>query len=345
MEQKGSTPRVAVIGTGDWGKNLVRNFHNLGSLAVCCDADQNRLNRFAGLYPDIRTTTKVEDVLDDSEIEGVVVAAPAVLHYEIAKKCLQANKHVYVEKPLALKVEHGQELVDLANAAGRKLMVGHLLLYHPAVKKMKTMVDAGELGSLYYITSRRTNLGKVRHDENALWSLAPHDVSVILYLFQTIPSKVTAAGKCFIQKDVGIEDVVFVNLGFADGRFANIQVSWLDPHKIRQTVVVGSQKMVVFDDDSPSEKLRIYDKGVDTKWQEGRYISYADALTLRTGDINIPHVPMTEPLKIECEHFLDCIRNDSQPLTDGRNGLDVLRVLDASQRSLDAGGQPISIEQ
>ena len=331
---------IAVVGTGDWGANLVRNFANLPGtrLVSVCDADPKRLAKTAEQYPGVRAVGDVAEVAQDSGVQGVVVAASAVSHYSLAKALLEAGKDVYVEKPLTLEVTHAEELCRLAQSKGRILMVGHLLLYHPGVQYMKQMVTEGRLGDLLYIYCQRVNLGKVRKDENALWSFAPHDLSVILHLMDQEPVDVAARGSAFLQP--GIEDVVFVDLRFASGQMAHVHVSWLDPHKLRKFTVVGSQKMLVFDDMEASEKIRVYDKGVD---RAGQVVSYGDALTVRSGDILIPKISLQEPLRVECLHFVECVRERKQPLTDGVGGLRVVKVLDAAQRSLKAGGQPVAI--
>lgn len=332
---------VAVVGTGDWGANLVRNFANLPGtrLVAVCDADAQRLARTAAQYPGVKAVPDVSQIASDPEVLGVVVAASAVGHYPLAKVLLEAGKDVYVEKPLTLEVAHAEELCRLAKRNGRILMVGHLLLYHPAVQYLKQMVMSGSIGELLYIYCQRVNLGKVRKDENALWSFAPHDLSVVLHLLDMEPLDVVARGSAFLQP--GIEDVVFVDLRFPGGKMAHVHVSWLDPHKLRKFTVVGSQKMVVFDDMDASEKIRIYDKGVD---RAGQIVSYGDALTVRNGDILIPKISLQEPLRIECLHFIECIRERKQPLTDGLGGLRVVKVLDAAQKSLKAGGAPVAIE-
>jgi predicted dehydrogenase len=331
---------IAVVGTGDWGANLVRNFANLpgARLAALCDADAQRLARAASQYPDARACAHVDEVAADPAIQGAVVAASAVSHYPLAKALLQGGKDVYVEKPLALEVAHAEELVRLAADKGRLLMVGHLLLYHPGVRYLKGLVERGELGDVYYVYSQRVNLGKVRRDENALWSFAPHDLSVILHLFGMEPVDVVARGSAFLQGSV--EDVVFVDLRFPGGKLAHVHVSWLDPHKLRKFTVVGSHKMVVFDDMEASEKIKVYDKGVE---RAGQVVSYGDALTVRSGDILIPKISLQEPLRIECQHFVDCIRDRATPLTDGADGLRVVKVLAAAQASLEAGGRPVAV--
>ena len=332
---------IAVVGTGDWGANLVRNFANLAGarLVALCDADPQRLARSAAQYPTARAYPDAAQVAGDPEVQAVVVSASAIGHHPIAKLMLEAGKDVYVEKPLTLEVAHAEELVRLAKTGNRILMVGHLLLYHPGVQYMKKMVKDGSLGDLLYIYCQRVNLGKVRKDENALWSFAPHDLSVILHLLDMEPLDVVARGSAFLQK--GIEDVVFVDLRFPGGKLAHVHVSWLDPHKLRKFTVVGTQKMVVFDDMEASEKIKIYDKGVD---RAGEVVSYGDALTVRNGDILIPKISLQEPLKLECAHFVECVRDRKRPLTDGLDGLRVVKVLDAAQKSLKSGGQPVAIQ-
>ncbi len=331
---------IAVVGTGDWGANLVRNFARLpgARLVAICDADAQRLAKTSAQVPQARALADVSEVCSAPDVHGAVVASSAVSHYPLAKQLLEAGKDVYVEKPLALQVPHAEELVRLARERGRILMVGHLLLYHPGVQYLKRLVAEGALGDLYYLYSQRVNLGKVRRDENALWSFAPHDLSVILHLLDQEPIDVVARGSAFLQGTV--EDVVFVDLRFPGGKLAHVHVSWLDPHKLRKFTVVGSRKMVVFDDMEASEKIRVYDKGVD---KGGQIVGYGDALTVRSGDILIPQISLKEPLTIECAHFVECIRERKTPLTDGADGLRVVKVLAAAQASLAAGGAPVSI--
>ncbi len=329
------------VGLGYWGPNLLRNFNGLAQarVKVCCDLDEAALRRVGSQYPGMAITTDYGELLDDPEVEAVVVTAPTPAHYGLAKAALLTGRHVFVEKPIALAVSEAEELVALAETRGLALMVGHLLMYHPAVARLKQMVDGGELGEVYYLYASRLNLGQVRRSENAMWSLAPHDISVALHLLGEAPEAVAAQGLTYLQP--GIPDTVFLTLRFASGRAAHIHVSWLDPHKVRRITVVGSQKMAVFDDVDSTEKLRIYDKGV----QRPTYDSYGDSLNLRFGDISIPRVDMREPLRLECQHFIDCIVNGQTPLSDGRNGVQVLRVLDAGQRSLERGGEPVVLER
>ncbi len=331
---------VAIVGAGNWGKNLVRNYANLpgAELKYICDLNPKTRETMAGLYPQAVVTDDVTAALSDKSVDAVVVAVDASLHYEIAKSALQAGKHTYVEKPLTLSSKDSRELVDLAAAKGLKLMVGHLLEYHPAVDYMKRAIASGEAGDPLYLYFQRVNLGIVRKQENAWWSLAPHDVSVACYLFDAEPVSVSASGHAYLQD--GIEDVVFANLKFADGRMAHIHVSWLDPHKIRKVTLVGSQKMIVFDDMAAAEKIRVYDKGADVRKSVD---SYVEAITLRTGDILIPKVAGGEPLKTECLHFVDAIANDTTPRSDGADGLGVVKVLEAGSASLARGGEPVEL--
>jgi len=332
---------VAVIGAGNWGKNLVRNFASLpgAELRYVCDTNEKARLAMAQAYPKVRAVTDLAGPLHDPAVDAVVVAVDASAHYAVAKAALEAGKHVYVEKPLTLAAAEAQELTDLAASKGRKLMVGHLLEYHPAVNYMKDLIARGAVGKTLYLYFQRVNLGIVRSTENAWWSLAPHDISVACYLFDATPVSVSATGHAYLQE--GIEDVVFANLKFADGRMAHIHVSWLDPHKIRKVTLVGSQKMVVFDDMDASEKIRIYDKGADV--QRKSVESYIEAITLRTGDILIPQVPGGEPLQIECQHFIQCILKDTKPRSDGADGVRVVKVLEAGSRSLAEGGVPADV--
>jgi predicted dehydrogenase len=331
---------IAVVGTGDWGANLVRNFANVkgGRLVLLCDSDAQRLARAGAQAPEARRVADARDVAADADVQAVVISSSAVSHYLLARTMLESGKDVYVEKPLTLSVEHAEELVRLARERSRILMVGHLLIHHPAVQYLHRLVREGALGDIHYIYTQRVNLGRVRRDENALWSFAPHDISVILHLLGDEPLDVTARGSAFLQDKV--EDVAFLNLRFPRGRMANVHVSWLDPHKLRRCTVVGSKQMAVFDDMEASEKLRIYDKGVD---RAGEVVAYGDVLSVRSGDILIPKLSLQEPLKLECQHFVECVRERRAPITDGESGLRVVRVLAAAQRSLEQGGAPVAI--
>lgn len=327
--------RTAVVGCGYWGRNLVRNFAALSDLRVCCDEDAAARSRVERDHPGVRVVERYDDVLSDDAVEAVVLATPAPAHADMAVAALDAGKHVFIEKPLALSVADGERVATAAQRAGRVGMVGHLLEYHPAVEHVKGMIARGELGDVYYAYSQRVNLGKVRSDENALWSLAPHDVSVLLYLMDEEPEEVVATGQAFLQP--GVEDVVFVTMRFGSGRVAHVQVSWLDPHKERRLTVVGSRKMVVFDDMQPREKVRVYDKGVDRSAAEaGSYESFGELLSLRDGDVVIPRLPGREPLAIECGEFLKAVVTGAPPRSDLADGIRVVRVLERAQRSLEA---------
>jgi predicted dehydrogenase len=324
---------LGVIGAGYWGPNLIRNFSSLPNcrLQSVADTDESRLKKINGQFPGVATTSNPKDIID-SDLAAVVITSSASTHYSLARQSLLAGKHVFVEKPLCLTVAEAEELVKLADERRRVLMVGHLLLYHPALKMIKDLIAAGEIGDVFYVYSTRVNLGRIRSDENALWSLCPHDISMILYLLDESPRAVFASGESFIQK--GIHDVVFVELFFASTKLAHIHASWLDPHKIRKLTLVGSKKMVVFDDSESQEKLRIYDRGVSAGTG---FASYPENFALRFGDIHIPQIPSGEPLRIECAHFLECITENKKPLSDGRNGLAVVKILSAAEQSLKKG--------
>ncbi|MEW6008455.1 MAG: Gfo/Idh/MocA family oxidoreductase [Candidatus Omnitrophota bacterium] len=332
---------LAQIGAGDWGQNHIRIFSGLKDcfLKVCCDKRKDVLEKIGTIYNKrLRLTTNFQDILQDNEIEAVVIATSAPTHAFLAIEAFSAGKHVFIEKPLALTLEDGIKIQEAAQRNKRILMVGHLLLYHPAVLKLKSYIESGQLGKILYLYSTRVNLGRIREEESALWSLTSHDISVALFLLDDIPEEVSAKGDSYLRK--GIEDVVFMTLRFKNDILTHIHASWLDPHKMRKFTVVGSKKMAVFDDMQPSEKIRIYDKGVDRKVD---YKTYAEYLALRDGDINIPRIEMKEPLQIECQHFLDCIMNNHKPITNGENGLEVLKVLSAAQKSLEANGDSVKI--
>lgn len=335
--------RVAQVGVGYWGSNLLRNFASLPNVDVvaACDQREDVCRKITQQYPHVETTTDFDRVLTNDAVEGVVIATETAQHYEMAAAALQSGKHVFVEKPMAQTVEEAERLVELADANDRRLMVGHLLLYHPAFRLVESMIGHGELGDVYYLYSVRVNLGIIRQRENALESLAPHDLSVALRFIDAEPVAVSASGQAYLQSE--IQDVVFATVHFSDGRLAHLHTSWLDPHKVRKVTVVGSTKMAVIDDVESTEKVRVYDKGVDIKPGEKRYADYAEAMTIRTGDIHIPKVDMQEPLRLECEHFATCVRTGDTPRSDGRNGLAVVRILAAAQRSLAQRGATIEL--
>jgi predicted dehydrogenase len=332
--------RLVQVGVGNWGKNLLRNFYSNPQVQISsvCDTDQKMISRIAPEYTGLETTTDLQQIYDRNDYDAVVIATQPESHFSIAREFLLRGKHVFVEKPMVLDLPDGEELSCLAKEQRRILMVGHILEYHPAFEKVKQMIDDGELGDVYYIYTSRVNLGVIRNTENSLWSFAPHDISIVLMFMNQEPVRVVSTGQSFIQP--GIEDVVFTTLHFADGRMAHIHVSWLDPHKIRKVTVVGSKKMAVIDDMEASEKIRIYDKGVNFT---GNYTAYGEYLTLRIGDILIPNTKNVEPLRLECQHFIDCILNNKTPRSDAEDGLRVVRVLNAAQESLKQGGVPVGL--
>jgi len=326
------TPQIAVIGSGYWGKNLVRNYANLGALKLICDKNETILDGFREQYQ-VGTCLALQDVLVNNDVHGVVIATPAETHFGIAREALLAGKHVYVEKPLVLKEDEAEELIQIAHKKKRTLMVGHLLQYHPIFVRLKQLVMAGDLGRINYIYSNRLNLGKIRREENILWSFAPHDISMILSLAGENPETVSATGGNYLHQRIA--DVTTTHLRFPSGLRAHIFVSWLHPFKEQKLVVVGDKKMAVFDDTLPwSDKLLLFPHEIS--WQ---------------GNLPIPSkkepervsVPEAEPLRLECEQFLSCMRNGDTPVTDGQEGLDVLRILNAAQKSMDRGGGEINL--
>jgi len=325
---------VALVGCGYWGPNLARNFHNLPEtvLHTCCDIRRESLTRMVALYPTVHTTDDYESVLQDPAVEAVAIATPVPTHYALARAALQAGKHVLVEKPITMDSYQADELVGLAEDQKVTLMVGHVFEYNPAVLKIKELMGAGEIGDVFYIYSNRVNLGRVQSDINALWSIAPHDISILLFLLEQMPVSVSAQGATYLKS--GVEDVVFITLRFPGGIVGHVQASWLDPSKVRRMTVVGSKRMILYDDVASEGKVRIYDKGVYVK---GEDIYGEFQYRLHSGDIYIPKIEMTEPLRNECAHFAHCVRTGERPRTDGYNGWRVVRVLEAAQESLRTG--------
>ena len=332
MSEKEERPvRIAVAGLGYWGPNIARNMAAIPGCEVTwlCDASEQARGRIAGSFPGARTTGELADVLADESVDAVALATPVPTHAELAEAVLDAGKHCFVEKPLATNAADAERVVAAAERGDRILMVGHLLEYHPAVTRLKELIDADELGELYYIYGNRLNLGKLRADENALWSLGAHDVSVALHLIGEEPVECFAQGASYVRE--GVQDVVFCFMRFPSGVVSHLHLSWLDPHKERRITVVGAKRMASFDDMLIEGKLTVYDKGFDedtTTW--GEYIA-------RTGDIFSPRIPNREPLRLECEHFVECVRTGAAPRSDGASGLRVVRVLQALQESLDRG--------
>jgi len=331
--------RIAVAGTGYWGINHVRACAQLANteLVAIADPDTSALERARRFAPAARPYSDVSSLFTDPGVDAIVVATPARLHAQQVVAALAAGKHVLVEKPLALTVDDAEKVREAAGG-GTTLMVGHLMLFHPAFERLASLVRDGTLGEIFYAYAMRVNLGRLRVDENALWSLGPHDVSMLIELFGAPPTSVSARGQAYLQP--AIEDVVFVNLAFADGRMAQIQLSWLDPHKERRLTVVGSKKMVVFDDADPAEKLRIYDKGYE---RPPSFTQFGEYLTIRHGDVHIPRISMAEPLERELSHFVRCVERGEPPRTGIDHAVHVVRILDAAQRSLHAGGEPVKI--
>ena len=330
--------KIGIIGCGYWGPNLIRNFSILKNCQIkwCADLDQSKLAKIKSVYHGIKATNDYKDILKDKNVDAVVIATPASQHYKMAKDALKANKHVLIEKPFVLDSSNGTELIKLAKTKKRVLMIGHTFEYNGAVRKVKDLIDSGDLGDLYYLYSTRVNLGIVRDDINALWNLTPHDISILIYVTGLKPEKVRAVGSSYLRK--GIEDTVFMTLDFPKGISGHVHGSWLDPGKIRKMTVVGSKKMVVYDDLDKESKIKIYDKGVSIKNTEAFRLAY------RYGDINMPLVDSIEPLKLETSHFLECIEKNKKPLSDGESGLRVVKVLEAAQKSLKSDGIPIKIK-
>jgi len=327
-----SMEEIVVIGAGYWGVNHVRNFHELGALRMVCDTSRPSLERIAKMFPDIRIENDFRTALSDENVRGVVVATPAETHYQIACLAIEAGKDVLVEKPLTLDVAEGEQLVKLATERGSILMVGHLLEYHAAVLRLRELIESNEIGDLQYIYSNRLNLGKVRREENILWSFAPHDIAIILRLVGEWPRTIAATGGAYLQPSIA--DVTITNIEFLNGVRAHIFVSWLHPYKEQRLVVVGSKRMAVFDDVRKEHKLVVYDQGVE----------FVNGEPVARKNEGIPEsIEAAEPLRRQCLEFLECIETRRRPLTDGESGLRVLRVLDAAERSLAERGRPISL--
>lgn len=321
---------IAIVGLGGWGRNHLRTFANLQDCRIkyIYDLSPQAIEAQLSAWPALRAAISLEEILVDPEVRAVVIATSARSHYEIARQALLAGKDVFIEKPMTLEVAESEELCRMAEERGLLIQVGHLMIFHPAVRYLKEIIDRGDLGDLYYIYCQRLNLGVVRSDENALWSLAPHDLSMANFIFGDEPVALKAVGGTYLQKK--IEDVIFMTLTYPDGRLAHVHVSWLDPRKVRQLTIVGSKKMAVFDDMEAAEKVRIYDKGVSRM----EYENFGELLSIRTGDIHIPSIPNAEPLKLQAQHFLECIRSRRRPLACGADGLAVVRMLSAAGREL-----------
>jgi len=326
-------PRVALVGSGYWGPNLARNFHALESLAAICDRNAQALSKLAIVYPSAKTTPDYSRILADKSLDAVVIATPAVTHYELVKQALNAGKHVFVEKPLALSRSEAEELAAQADRLNLTLMVGHILVYHPAFEALVTLVRSGELGKVRHVRSERLSLGKLRSEENVLWSFGPHDASLLAELLAGDPQEVRASGHAILQE--GVEDVVTMDLRYSDDVTAHIHLSWLEPVKRHRLTVIGSEKMAVFDDTLSEGKLRLYDRGFDLSesgWE------------LRRGEETLLPYEPGEPMTRECAHFLDCVRTGRRPRTDGWSGARVLGILEAARQNLQQSNSPLPSE-
>lgn len=335
---------IAIVGLGYWGPNWARNLYQMqcAERLVCCDFSRQRLDHVKGLYPAVEVTDELDQVLADPEIEAVIVATPVSTHFDIANRCLEAGKSTLVEKPLATSAKAARQLGAIARERGLTLMVGHTFEYSAPVLKIREIIKSGELGDIFYVSSVRANLGLFQRDVNVTWDLATHDISIILMLLEQMPSEVSCHAQSHYRKNV--EDVAMLTLRFPNNVIAFVHVSWLDPNKIRRATIVGSRKMLVYDDTALQEKIRVYDKGVSIS---PYYDTYGDfQMSYRYGDVHIPRIEEPEPLKVECEHFVECILKGRSPKTDGDNGLRVVSVLEACERSLHDGGSfvPLGLE-
>lgn len=334
--------KIAVAGCGYWGPNLIRNLYSLSDCKVemLCDLDEKRLEHMKTLYANVKTTTNYDDLIDNQDIDAICIATPVRFHFEMARKSLQANKHTFIEKPMASSVKECEELIDLAEKHGLTLMIGHTFVYSSSVRKIKEIISNGDLGEIMYIGSRRLNLGLYQKDINVTWDLAPHEISIILYVLNEEPTYVNCQGKAHITKDIA--DVTNMTIDFSNGQFATIQSSWLDPNKVRETKFVGTKRMLVYDDLEPNEKIKIYDKRVDAP---PHYDTFAEfQYSYHYGDMYAPYINQVEPLKVECQHFIDCIKSGSKSDSCGKEGLKVVQILEASSKSLSNGGGKVKIE-
>jgi predicted dehydrogenase len=330
---------VGVVGCGYWGPNLARNFKSLPNceLRAMCDLSEARLNHMRGLYPDVQGTTDFGHMLNGVGVDAVVVAAPVKHHFPLAKAALLAGKHTLIEKPMAACSAECEELIEIAQSKGLVLMVGHTFLYSAAVRKIADIVQAGDLGEIRYINSRRLNLGLFQKDINVAWDLAPHDISIILYILEEFPQSVNCQGNAHVTP--GIEDVTNISLTFRHKRFATIQSSWLEPRKVREMTIVGTRRMIVYDDVQTNEKIRIYDTRVERPPHHDTFAEFH--YSYHYGDMYIPYLKQEEPLRGECQHFLECIEKGAEPLTSGYKGLELVKILEAASASLKDQGAPV----
>jgi predicted dehydrogenase len=336
-----SNLKIGVVGCGYWGPNLIRNFSSLPEceLRLMCDLNPQRLKHMKSLYPHVEGHMDFDHMLNGAGLDGVVIATSVKTHFRMAKASLEAGKHTFIEKPMAASVAECEELVQIAEKNGLVLMVGHTFLYSPPIRKIKEIIRHGDIGAIQYISARRLNLGLFQKDINVAWDLAPHDISIILYIMEEFPTGINCSGTANITP--GIEDVTSMSLKFGKNRFATVQSSWLDPRKVREMTIVGSKRMIVYDDVEAQEKIKIYDARVDAP---PHYDTFAEFhYSYHYGDRYIPYIKQEEPLRIECQHFLDCIRDNKMPLTSGRQGMEVVRVLEAASASLKQDGALVSL--
>jgi predicted dehydrogenase len=336
-----SNLKIGVVGCGYWGPNLIRNFSSLPEceLRLMCDLNPQRLKHMKSLYPHVEGHMDFDHMLNGAGLDGVVIATSVKTHFRMAKASLEAGKHTFIEKPMAASVAECEELVEIAEKNGLVLMVGHTFLYSPPIRKIKEIIRHGDIGVIQYISARRLNLGLFQKDINVAWDLAPHDISIILYIMEEFPTGINCSGTANITP--GIEDVTSMSLKFGKNRFATVQSSWLDPRKVREMTIVGSKRMIVYDDVEAQEKIKIYDARVDAP---PHYDTFAEFhYSYHYGDRYIPYIKQEEPLRIECQHFLDCIRESKTPLTSGRQGMEVVRVLEAASASLKQNGALVSL--
>ena len=335
--------QIAIIGCGYWGPNLIRNFRFLPDCNVhtVCDIKDERIMHMKQLYPEVKTSKEFEAVVQNPDVDAIVIATPVRFHFEMAKAVLQSGKHVFIEKPMASSTAECKELVQLAETKNLVIMLGHTFIYSPAVRKAKEIIDAGDIGEIQYISSRRLNLGLFQTDINVAWDLAPHDISIILYILGQLPISVNCQGKAHVNPKV--EDVTNMTLNFKNGGFATIQSSWLDPNKVREMTFVGSRRMLVYNDLEPMEKIKIYDKRVETP---PHYDTFAEFhYSYHYGDMYAPYIKQYEPLRKESQEFLDCIKTGSKPETNGLEGLQVVQILEAASESLKIDGAPVKIDR
>lgn len=334
---------MGIVGCGYWGPNLLRTFSSLPDCNVgyMCDKDKKRMKNLQVAYPHLLPQTELKHMLNGANLDALAIATPVNMHHEMGMRCLEAGKHTFLEKPMARSTHECHELIECANSKGLSLMVGHTFLYSPAVRMIKHIIDSGEIGRIRHISSRRLNLGIFHNDINVVWDLAPHDISIIQYLMGEMPCWVNCQGQSNITE--GVEDVAQTTLTFPSGVFATIHNSWLDPVKVRDMTIVGEKKMIVYDDVETTQKVKIYDQYVDRPCETGAPCACSERCECHFGDVRIPHIDTAEPLMVECQHFVNCIRNGEEPITCGQRGLELVSILEATTESLNHGGDRIPV--